>query len=54
MTASTKIVLVSGAVKAKDSTGHHDYLAGCRLAASLLATDGERQRGDGPRRLARK
>jgi len=24
-------------LKAKDSTGHHDYLAGCRLAASLLA-----------------
>ena len=37
MTASAKIVLVSGTVKARDVVGHHDYLAGCRLAAFLLA-----------------
>ena len=35
-TGAAKIVLVSGAVKTPDRLGHHDYLAGCRLAASLL------------------
>lgn len=43
MTAATddrrepvKIVLVSGTVKTPDKVGHHDYLAGCTLAAFLL------------------
>ena len=31
-----KIVVVAGAMKAQDRIGHHDYLAGCRLAAALL------------------
>jgi hypothetical protein len=31
-----KIVLVSGSVKTPDRVGHHDYLAGCALAALLL------------------
>jgi hypothetical protein len=31
-----KIVLLAGTVKARDTVGHHDYLAGCRLAAFLL------------------
>lgn len=30
------IVLLAGAVKVPDRIGHHDYLAGCRLLASLL------------------
>lgn len=36
MSAAADIVLVAGAVKARDAVGHHDYLAGCRLAAALL------------------
>ncbi len=35
--AVAKIVLVAGAVKIADRVGHHDYLAGCRLLAFLLA-----------------
>lgn len=30
------IVLLAGAVKVPDRVGHHDYLAGCALLASLL------------------
>jgi len=30
------IVLVSGTMKTPDKLGHHDYLAGCRVAAPLL------------------
>lgn len=30
------IVLLAGTVKAADRVGHHDYLGGCTLAASLL------------------
>lgn len=37
MTDSAHIVLLAGAVKTRDVVGHHDYLAGCRLAAFLLA-----------------
>jgi hypothetical protein len=33
---SVKIVLVAGKVKVPDRIGHHDYLAGCALLASLL------------------
>ncbi len=35
--ASTRIVLVAGRVRSDDRVGHHDYLAGCRLLADLLA-----------------
>ncbi len=35
-----KIVLVAGSVKTADRVGHHDYLAGCALAASLLEQTG--------------
>lgn len=35
-TGPAKVVLVAGTVKAEDRIGHHDYLAGCRLAAALL------------------
>lgn len=31
-----EIVLISGTVKTPDKVGHHDYLAGCTLAAFLL------------------
>ncbi|MFT5122555.1 MAG: type 1 glutamine amidotransferase [Candidatus Omnitrophota bacterium] len=31
-----KIVLVAGAVKQADRSGHHDYLGGCRLLQDLL------------------
>ncbi|MEO8324730.1 MAG: ThuA domain-containing protein [Nitrospirota bacterium] len=34
--AIVKIVLIPGRVKVGDAIGHHDYLAGCRLLASLL------------------
>lgn len=34
--AETTIVLLAGAVKVPDRVGHHDYLAGCALLASLL------------------
>lgn len=37
MTVPARIVLVAGTVKARDVVGHHDYLAGCRLAEFLLA-----------------
>lgn len=33
---SVKVVLVAGKVKVPDRVGHHDYLAGCALLASLL------------------
>jgi len=33
----TTIVLIAGSVRANDRTGHHDYLAGCRLLADLLS-----------------
>ena len=36
MSIPADIVLVAGAVKARDIVGHHDYLAGCRLAAALV------------------
>jgi len=34
--APVTIVLLAGAVKVPDRIGHHDYLAGCTLLASLL------------------
>lgn len=34
--AIAKIVLIPGRVKVSDTIGHHDYLAGCKLLASLL------------------
>jgi hypothetical protein len=34
--ASVTIVLLAGTVKVPDRVGHHDYLGGCRLLASLL------------------
>jgi hypothetical protein len=37
MTARAQVVLVAGRVKVPDRAGHHDYLAGCRLLARLLA-----------------
>lgn len=36
MSAPADIVLVAGTVKTRDTVGHHDYLAGCRLAAALV------------------
>jgi hypothetical protein len=33
----TKVVLLAGHVKEADRSGHHDYLAGCRLLGDLLA-----------------
>src|SRR5215470_293950 len=33
---SATIVLLAGPVKVPDRIGHHDYLAGCRVLASLL------------------
>ena len=33
---TAKILLIPGRVKSHDTTGHHDYLAGCKLLASLL------------------
>lgn len=33
---ATTIVLLAGAVRVPDRVGHHDYLAGCALLASLL------------------
>lgn len=36
MSARAHVVLVAGAVKLRDTVGHHDYLAGCRLAATLV------------------
>jgi trehalose utilization protein len=33
---TAKIVLIPGRVKVSDRIGHHDYLAGCLLLASLL------------------
>ncbi len=35
-TVTAKIVLIPGKVKFSDRIGHHDYLAGCLLLASLL------------------
>ena len=52
VTVPAHIVLVAGTVKARDTVGHHDYLAGCRLAAFLLAQTPGVERHDGPRRLA--
>jgi hypothetical protein len=37
VTAAVRFVLVAGSVKRADRIGHHDYRAGCRLAAFLLA-----------------
>jgi len=34
--ATAKIVLIPGRVKVHDTMGHHDYLGGCLLLASLL------------------
>jgi Trehalose utilisation len=34
--AIAKIILIPGRVKVSDRIGHHDYLAGCLLLASLL------------------
>jgi len=36
VSTAADIVLVAGAVKIRDTVGHHDYAAGCRLAAALL------------------
>lgn len=33
---AARIVLLSGSVRLEDRVGHHDYLAGCKLLASLL------------------
>jgi hypothetical protein len=35
-----RIVLLAGRMKGADRTGHHDYLAGCALLASLLRRTG--------------
>lgn len=32
-----RVLLVAGPVKPRDRTGHHDYLGGCRLLATLLS-----------------
>jgi hypothetical protein len=37
MAARAQLVLIAGRVKVPDRAGHHDYLAGCRLLARLLA-----------------